>query len=67
MRLGGFFGAPSEDELAPLCAKLDQYGLSAISAPSACAEMADDDVASYGETARGLGLVVGGVGGTGTT
>ncbi len=59
MRLGGFFGAPSEDELAPLCAKLDQYGLSAISAPSACAEMADDDVASYGETARGLGLVVG--------
>lgn len=59
MRLGGFFSASNEAELEPLCEKLDQYGLSTIGVPSACAEMSDDQVVSFGEKARGLGMVVG--------
>jgi sugar phosphate isomerase/epimerase len=59
MRLGGFFAAQSVDELEPLCAKLDRYGLSAIPAPVRLAEMSLEACAEFGERARALGLVVG--------
>ncbi|MDP6381350.1 MAG: TIM barrel protein, partial [Phycisphaerae bacterium] len=62
MRLGGYFGAKTIEELEPLCAKLDAHGLSAISAPAQLADMTDDECAAYGERARGLGMIIGEVG-----
>lgn len=59
MRLGGFYGAETVDELAPLCEALDRHGLSAIRAPERIGEMSDEECAGYGERARSLGLVVG--------
>jgi len=59
MRLGGWFGANSIQELDPLCEKLDTHGLSAINAPGTLSEMDDDACAAFGEKARSLGIVVG--------
>ena len=62
MRLGGLspaFSASTQPELDPLCPVLDRHGLSAIPAPANLATMSDDDCISFGEAARGLGLVVG--------
>ncbi len=59
MKLGGYFGAKTIDELEPLCEKLDCHGLSAISAPSSLCEMTDDACAAFGARARELGIVIG--------
>ncbi len=60
MRLGGFFGAQSIDDLDELCEQLDIYGLSAISAPGGFEEtMNPEACAAFGEKARSLGMVVG--------
>ncbi len=58
MRLGGYFGAGSIEELDALCDKLDAHGLSAIGAPG-MDDWTDDQCAAFGEKARSLGLVVG--------
>ena len=58
MRLGGFFGANSIEELGPLCDRLDIHGLSAISAPWGN-EWTNDQCAAFGEAARSKGMVVG--------
>ena len=58
MRLGGFYGASSMEELGPLCDKLDTHGLSAIGAPW-MNDWTDDECAAFGEKARSLGMVVG--------
>ena len=59
MRLGGFFSAGNIEELDGLCAKLDTYGLSAISAPGRLAEMSSEASSAFGERASALGIVVG--------
>ena len=62
MRLGAAdaaFAAERIDDLAPLCDRLDTYGLSAIVAPGRLAEMSDGELECYGQRARSLGLVVG--------
>ena len=62
MRLGGFFGAGSIQELEPLCEKLDRYGLSAIGATGGISKWTDEECAAFGEKARALGITVGEVG-----
>ena len=53
MRLGGYFGASSIEELPALCEKLDTHGLSAIGAPwggeieISWTDSASSDVAEY--------------------
>ncbi len=59
MRLGGFYSAEHPEELKALCERLDRHGLSAIPAPRGLAAMSDEACVAFGETARGLGLVVG--------
>jgi sugar phosphate isomerase/epimerase len=61
MRLGGlgFYLAERAEDLAPLCAKLDKHGLSAIPAPTRLAAMDDEECNLFGEEARRLDLVVG--------
>lgn len=59
MRLGGYFGANSIEQLKPICEKLDIYGLSAIPAPGRLAEMTENECAEFGELAKQLGIVVG--------
>ena len=58
MRLGGWYGAGSIDELQSLCEKLDAHGLSAIGAPGLDAK-SDDECAAFGEAATSLGIVIG--------
>lgn len=58
MRLGGFFGAQSIEELEPLCEKLDCYGLSAIGSPN-LEKMSDDECIDFGIKAHELGMVIG--------
>ena len=62
MRLGGYYKAESENQLAGLCDTLDSHGLSAIPAPSRLTKMTDDECVGFGETARGLDLVIGEIG-----
>jgi len=59
MRLGGFFGANSIEQLESLCEKMDCYGLSAIGAPGKLKELSQDDCAAFGQRARELNIVVG--------
>jgi len=58
MRLGGFYGTNSIDQLEPLCEKLDTHGLSAIGAPW-MNDWNNDQCAAFGEKARSLGMVIG--------
>lgn len=59
MRLGGGFSAERAEDLEALCETLDRHGLSTIPAPSRLAEMSDAECATFGETARAFGLVIG--------
>ena len=59
MRLGGYYGAASVAELAPLCDKLDPHGLSAVGAPWGFEDWDADACAAFGQKARQLGIVVG--------
>ncbi len=61
MRLGAAdwnFAAQRTEDLAPLCDKLDTYGLTTIIAPDLSA-MTDDECSAYGQAARSLGLTIG--------
>lgn len=60
MRLGGsIFEAQTADDIDSLVESLDTYGLSTIVGPWGFDEMADDDLAAFGERATQLGLVIG--------
>ena len=59
MRLGGWFGANTLEELDGLCDRLDEHGLSAIHAPPQALEWSNQQCAEFGEHARELGIVIG--------
>ena len=62
MRLGCLnpaFNPQSPEALEPLCAKLDEHGLSAITPPPSLPEMPDEACVAFGERAGELGLVIG--------
>lgn len=59
MRLGGYFHAQTLEQLTPLCAQLDCYGLSTIPAPARLAVMSPEECAAFGDAARAQGLVIG--------
>jgi sugar phosphate isomerase/epimerase len=59
MRLGGMLFRPETiAELDAIVPALDTYGLSAIVAPLALAEMSDDDARAFGQRARELDIVI---------